>query len=78
MGKSSLLGALRDDPWVDKRDTTHGIEIKPVPLGHPAEPVEMTLNGWDFGGQPVYRPTHQLFFSAPRPLSGGVEAAGRA
>jgi hypothetical protein len=25
----------------------------------------MILNGWDFGGQPVYRPTHQLFFSAP-------------
>jgi Leucine-rich repeat (LRR) protein/GTPase SAR1 family protein len=26
---------------------------------------EITLNGWDFGGQRVYRPTHQLFFSAP-------------
>src|SRR5262249_50976709 len=25
----------------------------------------ITLNGWDFGGQRVYRPTHQLFFSAP-------------
>ena len=25
----------------------------------------ITLNAWDFGGQPVYRPTHQLFFSAP-------------
>jgi len=23
------------------------------------------LNTWDFGGQKVYRPTHQLFFSAP-------------
>ncbi|WKZ49541.1 MAG: COR domain-containing protein [Anaerolineales bacterium] len=27
--------------------------------------TEITLNGWDFGGQRVYRPTHQLFFSAP-------------
>ena len=27
--------------------------------------AEITLNGWDFGGQRVYRPTHQLFFSAP-------------
>jgi GTPase SAR1 family protein len=27
--------------------------------------MEITLNGWDFGGQRVYRPTHQLFFSAP-------------
>jgi internalin A len=26
---------------------------------------EITINGWDFGGQRVYRPTHQLFFSAP-------------
>jgi GTPase SAR1 family protein len=26
---------------------------------------EITLNAWDFGGQRVYRPTHQLFFSAP-------------
>jgi GTPase SAR1 family protein len=26
---------------------------------------ELILNGWDFGGQKVYRPTHQLFFSAP-------------
>jgi Leucine-rich repeat (LRR) protein len=25
----------------------------------------ITLNGWDFGGQRVYRPTHQLFFSSP-------------
>lgn len=27
--------------------------------------IDLTLNGWDFGGQRVYRPTHQLFFSAP-------------
>ena len=31
----------------------------------PATGTEITLNGWDFGGQRVYRPTHQLFFSAP-------------
>ncbi len=65
VGKSSLLGALRGDPWVEKRDTTHGVEVKPVHLTAPGSGVELTLNGWDFGGQPVYRPTHQLFFSAP-------------
>lgn len=27
--------------------------------------TSITLNAWDFGGQRVYRPTHQLFFSAP-------------
>ncbi|HEV2803623.1 MAG TPA: COR domain-containing protein [Chthoniobacterales bacterium] len=65
VGKSSLLGALRGDPWQEGRPTTHGIEIKPVKVIDPATATEITLNGWDFGGQRVYRPTHQLFFSAP-------------
>ncbi|MBE9029633.1 hypothetical protein IQ266_07810 [filamentous cyanobacterium LEGE 11480] len=65
VGKTCLLGALRSDPWVAGRPTTHGIEIKPVTVIAPDGPTEITLNGWDFGGQQVYRPTHQLFFSAP-------------
>jgi Leucine-rich repeat (LRR) protein len=65
VGKSCLLGALRDDPWEESRPTTHGIEIKPVKVTDPDSGTEITLNGWDFGGQRVYRPTHQLFFSAP-------------
>jgi hypothetical protein len=65
VGKSCLLGAMRDDPWEEGRPTTHGIEIKPVKVTNPDTGTEITLNGWDFGGQRVYRPTHQLFFSAP-------------
>jgi hypothetical protein len=65
VGKSCLLGALRGDKWVEGRPTTHGIEIKPVKVTDPDRGTEITLNGWDFGGQRVYRPTHQLFFSAP-------------
>ncbi len=65
VGKSSLLGALRGDTWVEGLPTTHGIEIKQVQVINKNNGVEITLNGWDFGGQPVYRPTHQLFFSAP-------------
>ncbi len=65
VGKSCLLGALRGDSWEEGRPTTHGIEIKPVKVTDPATGTEITLNGWDFGGQRVYRPTHQLFFSAP-------------
>ena len=65
VGKSCLLGALRGDPWEAGRSTTHGIEIKPVPVTDPDSGQVITMNGWDFGGQPVYRPTHQLFFSAP-------------
>ena len=65
VGKSCLLGALRGDPWEEGRPTTHGIEIKQVQVIDPDTGTEITLNGWDFGGQPVYRSTHQLFFSAP-------------
>lgn len=64
VGKSCLLGALRGDPFVEGLPTTHGIEIKPVKVTDPDSGKEITLNGWDFGGQRVYRPTHQLFFSA--------------
>lgn len=64
VGKSCLLRALRGDEWVDGRPTTHGIEIKPVIAPDPNSGIEITLNGWDFGGQRVYRPTHQLFFSS--------------
>ncbi|MEG4631394.1 COR domain-containing protein [Microcoleus sp. AR_TQ3_B6] len=65
VGKSCLLGALREEEWLESRPTTHGIEIKPVVVTHPDSGTEISLNGWDFGGQPVYRSTHQLFFSAP-------------
>ncbi|HEY4423166.1 MAG TPA: COR domain-containing protein, partial [Pyrinomonadaceae bacterium] len=65
VGKSCLLGALRNDRWEEDRLTTHGIEIKSVKVTDSASDTELTLNGWDFGGQRVYRPTHQLFFSVP-------------
>lgn len=65
VGKSCLLGALRDDPWVEGNPTTHGIEIKTVDIVEPISKSAIRLNSWDFGGQRVYRPTHQLFFSAP-------------
>jgi hypothetical protein len=64
VGKSCLMDALQGVPW-QTHDTTHGIEIRPVQVTDPDSGREITLNGWDFGGQRVYRPTHQLFFSAP-------------
>lgn len=65
VGKTCLLSALRDEPFVARLSSTHGIDIKQVKLTDPETQTELTLNGWDFGGQRVYRPTHQLFFSAP-------------
>jgi internalin A len=76
VGKTCLLDALQDLPWQEHK-TTHGIEIRQVKVFDTKKDdflsanrwnfkgKEITLNGWDFGGQRIYRPTHQLFFSAP-------------
>jgi GTPase SAR1 family protein len=63
VGKSSLVAALKGGTFEEQRSTTHGIEIGEVRVPHPSEPVEITLKTWDFGGQDVYRVTHQFFFS---------------
>ncbi len=71
VGKTCLVDALLDKEW-QEHPTTHGIEIRQVKVtDYEGEGYYrtvnkiITLNGWDFGGQRVYRPTHQLFFSAP-------------
>ncbi|MFJ6199071.1 COR domain-containing protein [Micromonospora sp. NPDC092111] len=64
VGKSSLVSAFHRDPFVVGRPTTHGIELSDLELRHPYEPqVGITFRMWDFGGQEVYRITHQFFFS---------------
>ena len=66
VGKTSLLDALQGRPFVAVRPTTHGIEIatEPLDLPHPQiTDTNIRLNCWDFGGQRVYRVTHQFFFS---------------
>ncbi|MBF0380416.1 MAG: leucine-rich repeat domain-containing protein [Magnetococcales bacterium] len=67
VGKTSLLGAMRRDDWVENRETTHGVEvtIKPLEIEHSGSGNKILFNCWDFGGQDVYKPTHQLFFTAP-------------
>jgi internalin A len=69
VGKSCILAALCGEKF-EKRPTTHGIEIKDVKVTTtedqstriPSSTV-ITLHGWDFGGQNVYRVTHQFFYS---------------
>jgi internalin A len=63
VGKTSLVASLLGTPFVMNRDTTHGIEIRPIKFDHPSLHTKMTLRSWDFGGQEVYRVTHQFFFS---------------
>jgi internalin A len=64
VGKSCLLDALAGKDW-QHHETTHGIQIESIKATTTATEKEITLNCWDFGGQRVYRPTHQLFFSSP-------------
>lgn len=64
VGKTSLLRALRGEPFIADEETTHGIEIKQLSLAHPAkDDVTMLLNTWDFGGQEIYHATHQFFLT---------------
>ena len=64
VGKTCLNGTTAGLPWRE-HPTTHGIQIRAFQTVDLDSGTEITLNAWDFGGQPVYRPTHQLFFSAP-------------
>ena len=63
VGKTSLIAALRSAPFVEGRPTTHGIEITPITIHDSSAGRDMTVRGWDFGGQEVYRITHQFFFT---------------
>jgi C-terminal of Roc, COR, domain/Ras of Complex, Roc, domain of DAPkinase/Leucine rich repeat/Leucine Rich repeats (2 copies) len=67
VGKTSLLGALRGDTWVENRTTTHGVEVdtKSLVVIDSDSDKEITFNAWDFGGQNIYRHTHQMFFTSP-------------
>jgi internalin A len=51
VGKTSLLAALRSEPFVEKRPTTHGVEldIKSLVVQNSDNSREIILNGWDFG-----------------------------
>jgi internalin A len=62
VGKTSLVAALRNEPFVSGRPTTHGIKIHELVLPYPNRDFDLTLRTWDFGGQEVYRITHQFFF----------------
>jgi hypothetical protein len=73
VGKSSLVAALRPAPFVEGRPTTHGIEITPLTFQDSVAGKDITLRGWDFGGQEVYRITHQFLLYPPGLVRGGVE-----
>jgi len=66
VGKTTLLKALTGKEPKQNEPTTHGvsIDIHSMHLPHPEKQgVNIQFNAWDFGGQEVYRVTHQFFFS---------------
>ncbi len=70
VGKTTLLKALKgkagDEAPRKDESKTHGvaIDIHGLRLPHPEKDgIEIQLNAWDFGGQEIYRVTHQFFFS---------------
>lgn len=63
VGKSSLVAALAGEPFIENRDTTHGIELKKLELVDDTTGITVLLNAWDFGGQEVYRVTHQFYLT---------------
>lgn len=67
-GKTSLLKALRGEPFSLDEDSTHGLEVSHLSLPHPDPPrptdrITMDLTTWDFGGQDIYHATHQFFLT---------------
>jgi GTPase SAR1 family protein len=63
VGKTCLREALLGNKFEPGRPTTHGIEVRKLVVEHPEKDEKIVLNMWDFGGQKVYRVTHQFFFS---------------
>ncbi|AVH54542.1 COR domain-containing protein [Streptomyces dengpaensis] len=67
-GKTSLLKALRGEPFDLGENSTHGLEVSRLRLRHPMPPtpnsdITMDLTTWDFGGQDIYHATHQFFLT---------------
>lgn len=62
VGKTSIVNRLCRDTFVDSQPTTHGIEVSALTLPW-ADGPDAQFHVWDFGGQPIYRVTHQFYFS---------------
>lgn len=63
VGKTSLVRALAGEPHNAEEESTHGLKVKDLQIGHPTRPVSMRLSAWDFGGQQIYHATHQFFLT---------------
>lgn len=76
VGKTCLMDALEGVGWRE-HDTTHGIQIRSINVVDPESGTEITLNGWDFGGQHGLLSHPSVVLQRFRRLSGGLETTGR-
>lgn len=61
-GKTSIVQALRDQPWRDREASTPGVALSACTLdGSGVAPV--TARVWDFSGQELTHALHPVFFS---------------
>ena len=60
IGKTQICNRLRDLPYEDDADSTHGITITEAPVPD----TDGTFAIWDFGGQDIYHSTHALFLKS--------------
>ena len=79
-GKSTLLAALRGEPFRPDRSATHGLEVKTMEIT--GSSGELALRAWDFGGQafsvffgilpPMPMVTTQTFYGDVENIASGM------
>ena len=64
VGKTTLLRKLQDvkAKLPPEEETTRGIDITGLKF-KTTEDNDFTIHAWDFGGQEIYRATHQFFLT---------------
>ena len=61
VGKSSILRALKNEPFDEKIKSTHAISLDNLTV----EDSDVKLQVWDLGGQEIYYGTHRIFMMSP-------------
>ena len=61
VGKSSILRALKNEPYDEKIKSTHAISLDNLTV----KDSDVKLQVWDLGGQEIYYGTHRFFMMSP-------------
>jgi internalin A len=68
IGKTQICRRLRNEPYEEDADSTHGITVTSTRLllgkNKADDDDDILLHLWDFGGQDIYHGTHALFMQS--------------